>query len=172
MNFENPERKQPNNEKFEQSFAWKSERATVEMAQTMAKEKLMELGWQEDSAEEFSLAVNEAVANAILHGNLKVNKADGESDFFERVSAAEAAEENKDKLVEVTFNFTKDEAVAEIKDEGDFMPAKPPEIGAPAGTLEGSGRGLGLIWNLTNDVEVAPGKITIRSNRRDREDKI
>lgn len=172
MNFENPEQNNESNEKFEQTFAWKSERTTVETARTIAEEKLVELGWQKDSAEEFSLAVSEAVANAVLHGNLKVNKADGESDFFERVSAAEAAEENKNKLVQVTFNFTNEEAVAEIQDEGDFIAPVPPGIYAPPGSLKGSGRGLDLISKITNEVEVAPGKIIIRSRRRDHEDKI
>lgn len=171
MNFENVGQAQEKNEKFEQAFSWKSELASVEAAQKIAKEKLMELGWKEDSAEEFSLAVNEAVANAVVHGNLKVNKADSEFDFFERIKAAETAEENKDKFVQAIFEFTKDMAMAEIQDEGDFVPNAPPDI-ATTSSLKGSGLGLSIIRNKVNDVEVSPGKIILRSYRRDREDQI
>jgi anti-sigma regulatory factor (Ser/Thr protein kinase) len=170
MSFESPEGSQENSEKFERSFAWKSEFETLDKAQEITEQELTKLGWSQESAEDFSLAVREVVANAVIHGNLNVNKGEDPDTFFERIKAAEKKDGNK--LVEVFFRFTNDEALAEVKDEGDFVASPPKEIDPNKPSLEGSGRGLNLIWDKVSDVIVSPGKMIIRTRRKDKEDKI
>jgi anti-sigma regulatory factor (Ser/Thr protein kinase) len=161
-------------ETFEEAFSWESTTATVDRATLLSEEKLRALGWPEDDVASFSLAVNEAVANAVVHGNLKVNKKEGDAEFYERIKAAEEKEENKEKKVQVVFKFTKDTAVADIKDEGNFVPDEEKLANplGPQGLLHGSGRGIGLIGMKVDNVEFFPGRIVLTKYRDDDKDGI
>jgi anti-sigma regulatory factor (Ser/Thr protein kinase) len=172
MSFEHPEASQENHEAYEKSFSWDNDRAHIEEAQTLVEAELLKLGWPEDQAYGFSLAVNEAVSNAIVHGNLKVNKKDDPDTYFERLEQARALEENKAKHVEVAFQFTSDEAMAEIKDEGDFVPNFTKDREMESNPLQGSGEGLNLIGIKVDDIEFSPGTVILRKYRKDNEDGI
>jgi anti-sigma regulatory factor (Ser/Thr protein kinase) len=168
MNFE----KREPNETFEQEFSWSNDLENLDEAQALAEEKLKELGWPDDQTEAFAFAVREVMMNAIVHGNLNINRKDGAEDFFDRIKAAQQAEENKSKQVKIYFRFTKDEATAQIKDEGDFVPDKIVDPTTEERLLSGSERGLALVMMKVDNVAFSPGEVIIHKQRKDNEDAI
>jgi anti-sigma regulatory factor (Ser/Thr protein kinase) len=167
MKFEHIENRE-GAEIYEEEFSWENEPGKSDEAQTLADEKLKALGWPEGQAFAFSEAVHEAVDNAIVHGNLNVNRKDGSDDYPDRIKAAQEA--NKEKRVRMYFRFSKDDATAQIKDEGGYVPEKLDDPTAGEHVLDGSGRGLYLIFSKVDDVNFAPGEIIIHKQRKDNED--
>jgi anti-sigma regulatory factor (Ser/Thr protein kinase) len=168
MNFE----KKEGGEKYEESFSWENDIENADRAREIAEVKLTELGWPEDQRFAFSLAVDEAVANATLHGNLGVDKKDGEEGYMERITAAQQLEENKAKRVEIFFRFTPEEAFAQIKDAGNFVPEGIVDPASEDRLLKGSGRGLPLIAMKVDGMQFSPGEIIFWKKRNDNEDAI
>ena len=155
-------------EVYEEEFSWENELGKGDEAQVLADEKLKALGWSEDQAFAFSEAVHEAVDNAIVHGNLNVNRKDGSDNYLDRIKTAQEA--NKEKRVRVHFQFSKNDAMAQIKDEGEYVPEKLDDPTAGERVLDGSGRGLYLIFSKVDDVNFAPGEIVIHKQRKENED--
>jgi anti-sigma regulatory factor (Ser/Thr protein kinase) len=150
---------------FEESFSWDNDPENAERAAEMTKEELVRLGWPEEAAYKFSLAVAEAVANATIHGNLGIDKKDGEDNYEERIRKAQ--EENEAKRVKVYFRFTKEEATAQIKDEGKFIPPK--EMIDPTegdNLLKSSGRGFLIIFDGTDNVEFLEGETILHKQNQ------
>lgn len=163
MNFEHAGEKKENSEIFEKDFSWENDIKNADQAAMMTNEELLRLGWPEDPAYKFSLAVQEAVMNAIVHGNLGVNRKDGEDDYVARIKAAQ--EQNEAKRVKVYFRFTKDDATAQIKDEGNFIPQ---EMGDPTegdNLLQGSGRGFLIIFDGADNVNFSKGETIIHKKK-------
>jgi anti-sigma regulatory factor (Ser/Thr protein kinase) len=138
----------------------------------VTEEKLKELGWPEDQTEAFADAVRESMMNAIVHGNLNVNKNDGEHTFGERIKAAQEIDENKQKRVHAYFRFTKDEATAQIKDEGTFVPGEIVDMTSEDQLSKGSERGLPLIMMKVDNLTFSPGEVILYKQRKDNEDAI
>ena len=136
------------------------------------EDKLKELEWPEDQADAFVFAVREVMMNAIVHGNLNVNRKDGEKDFLDRIKAAQQVEENKQKQVKVYFRFTKDEATAQIKDEGNFVPDEIVDPTTKDQLLSGSERGLPLIMMKVDNATFSPGEVILHKQRKDNEDEL
>jgi anti-sigma regulatory factor (Ser/Thr protein kinase) len=165
--------KREGGEAYEREFLWNNDLKNIDTAQALTEEKLKELGWPEEEADAFASGVREAMMNAIVHGNLNVSKRDGEDDFHERIKAAQEQEKNRAKHVKAYFRFSKDDATAQIKDEGNYLP--PEDIGDPTDgerLLQGSGRGLYLIFNGADNVTFSEGEIVIYKQRKDRENPV
>jgi anti-sigma regulatory factor (Ser/Thr protein kinase) len=94
-------------------------------------------------------ALHEALTNAILHGNLGLGSALGESDeeeFFRLAVARASQKPYCDRRVHVTARFTHEELTFVIRDEGQgFDPEALPDPTAPENLGQACGRGLLLI---------------------------
>jgi serine/threonine-protein kinase RsbW len=111
----------------------KSVIASVETAELCAKGAAREEGYSEEQAERLGLAVREAAANAVTHGNAY----------------------SRSKSVHFQLEVTKERLVVRLKDEGEgFDPADVPDPTAPEGLLKGSGRGLLMMRTLVDEVEL------------------
>ncbi|HEY5220567.1 MAG TPA: ATP-binding protein [Candidatus Paceibacterota bacterium] len=165
MNFERREQ-----ELYEEEFSWDNSLENSDRAQVLTEEKLKELGWPEDQAFAFSVAVKEAVDNAIVHGNLQLNRKDDAENYDKHIT--EAQEVNKDKHVKVWLRFSKEDATVQIKDEGAYVPDQLPDPTASEHLLEGSGRGLWMIFKNVDNVEFSPGEVILHKQRKDNEDEL
>ncbi|MGK7344376.1 MAG: ATP-binding protein [Candidatus Nitrospinota bacterium M3_3B_026] len=101
------------------------------------------------------LALDEALANAIYHGNLEAPSGLKETDFerFNELARQRMTQEPyKSRKVEVTYEFDRKQARFTIRDEGPGFNWRAREA-VPAGGEEPHGRGLLIIKALTSKVE-------------------
>ena len=99
----------------------KSSFTNVELVQAVVEEALRQLDLEEDDAHWVGIAVREAVANAVKHGN----------------------RQDPDKQVELDFGVEDDSLVIRVLDEGTgFDPAQVDDPLAPENMLKSSGRGI------------------------------
>jgi len=99
----------------------KSSFTNVELVQIVVEEALKQLELIEDDAHWVGIAVREAVANAVKHGN----------------------KQDPDKQVDIDFGVEGDEVVIKVMDEGvGFEPAEVDDPLAPENMLRPSGRGI------------------------------
>lgn len=104
----------------------------VELVQVVLEDCLERWQVDDDSRHWIGLAVREAVANAIKHGNL----------------------EDPDKRVEVDFALEDDELVVRVRDQGrGFDPESVSDPLAPENLLRPGGRGIFYIRRLMDGVE-------------------
>ncbi|MCK4826756.1 ATP-binding protein [bacterium] len=90
-----------------------------------------ELDLSDDEQDNLSIAVTEAVGNAILHGNKKTHG----------------------KKVDVVFKIDKNQITVSVKDEGKgFNPDQISNPLAPNNLLKESGRGIFILKTLMDDV--------------------
>jgi serine/threonine-protein kinase RsbW len=93
-------------------------------------------GFDETTTEHMTLAIREASANAIKHGN----------------------KQHPDKLAEVVFEIDSEAITIQISDEGEgFVPEEVPDPLAPENLLKGTGRGIFLMRQLMDDVNFSFG---------------
>jgi serine/threonine-protein kinase RsbW len=91
-------------------------------------------GFDEGTTEHMTLAIREAAANAIKHGN----------------------KQHPDKITQVIFELDEENIHIEISDQGDgFRPEEVPNPLAPENLLKGTGRGIFLMRQLMDDVNFA-----------------
>ena len=101
-------------------------------AATAAAEAVGRSGLGDDAAFGIDMAVREAVANAIKHGN----------------------QQDETKTVEVTFTTAGGEFTVEVTDHGTgFHPEEIPDPTDPANLLKASGRGIFFMRNFMDSVE-------------------
>jgi serine/threonine-protein kinase RsbW len=106
----------------------------VELVQAAIDEAIAEQGADEDTRHWISLAVREAVANAIKHGN----------------------QQNPDKRVEVSVLVTDDFVDIRISDEGEgFDPSELRDPLAPENRLRTNGRGIFYMRRFMDEVSYA-----------------
>lgn len=138
----------PENPEIESSNSFEGDAWTIQSdpeerndAVEAIEQRLTALGWDEDSINEFSVSVAEAVANAIIHGN--------KGDI--------------NKKVEITLNLTKEVAEITVRDEGDTQvdPDQVPDPHSEEGLLKTSGRGILLMKEYCDEVEFSPGGVRI-----------
>jgi len=104
----------------------------IELIDVVAEAALQHLGASRETAENAALAVREAVANGVLHGN--------------RLQA--------DRRVEVAMELFDDEVEITVTDEGQgFDPGAVPDPLAAENLLKPSGRGIFLMRTLMDHVE-------------------
>ena len=91
-----------------------------------------ELKINDQKKDSIEIAIAEAAANSIIHGNHK--------------------DPNKSVSVKIVLNTKK--IVISFKDEGDgFTPEKVPDPTKPENILKGSGRGIYIMKSLADDVK-------------------
>jgi serine/threonine-protein kinase RsbW len=108
----------------------------IELVQVVLKDCLQREGMDKDALEWVDLAVREALANAIKHGN----------------------EQNPTKQVHVDLRVEADELVIRIEDEGvGFDPARLGDPLAPENLLRPNGRGIFYMKSFMDQIEYGAG---------------
>ncbi len=104
---------------------------SVNKAEAMTDQVATQAGFDEDTRSGVSMAVREAMINAILHGNAYA----------------------PDKRVNLTFEQNGREMIVIISDEGEgFIPEEVPDPLAPENLLKQSGRGIFLMRAFMDEV--------------------
>ena len=104
----------------------------IELVQIVVEESLRKLDLDEEVAHSISLAVREAVANAIKHGN----------------------RQNPDKRVEIDFGVDESEVVIEVTDQGSgFDPQQVKDPLVADNLLRPNGRGIFFMNNFMDDID-------------------
>lgn len=119
----------------------------IELVQVVLKNALLRLGVDEDKRHWIDIAVREAVANAIKHGN----------------------EQNPDKKVVVDLTVEGEELVIRVQDEGaGFDPGRVHDPLAPENLLRPNGRGIFYMKSFMDEINYgsAPGGGTLVTLRK------
>ncbi len=153
---------------FDVDFSFESDlNAPVEAMDRVAR-CMRDLDWPEDETDAFSGAVEEAVTNAVVHGNLGIRHEEGEDieGYTRRIREASGGDAGK-KKVEVTVEARMNDIVVKVKGGGDYV-MEIDERDDP--TSEGRiilphGRGQLLIFNGCNEVMSYPGEIVLIKHR-------
>ena len=103
-----------------------------------------------------AVALDEALANALHHGNLEVESDMRETDmgaYFALIEERRTKSPWRDRRIEVTVRVTREEATYVIRDEGrGFDPTQLPDPTDPSNLEKASGRGLLLIRTFMDEV--------------------
>lgn len=132
---------------IEENFIFQSEKSEADKVASNLEARLQELGWAEEEAQNFSLAVSEAVANAIVHGN----------------------KNDPNKKVSVEMKLSDSGAEVTVIDEGKgFDASKVLNPTKGDGLMLDHGRGLFLITEYAEpEYFDGQGKVILRSKRKD-----
>jgi len=133
----------------EQSFhlAIGSRFENIELVQVVLKDCLERLGMDEDASHWIDIAVREAVANAIKHGN----------------------DQDPAKQVHVDVTLAGGELVIQVQDEGrGFDPSHLDDPRAPENLLKPNGRGIFYMKSFMDDIQysIRPGGGTVVTLRK------
>lgn len=111
-----------------------SEYGNIDLVDSITESCLRFAGFDETVTEHMTLAIREATANAIQHGN----------------------RQDPDKIAEVTFEIGDEAIQIHVRDQGEgFDPDALPDPLAPENILRGTGRGIFLMRQLMDEVEFA-----------------
>lgn len=138
-------------------FELGNESALVSTLVQYLQENLLQMGLCGDAeCTRIGVALEEAMVNAMYHGNLEVgSELRGEDDTsFYRVAAERArVPPYRDRRILIQANLTRDEAVFSIRDEGPgFDPSTLPDPTSPESLERVSGRGLLLMRAFMDDI--------------------
>jgi CheY-like chemotaxis protein len=115
--------------------------------------------WSDSSRLQIGMALNEALTNAMHHGNLEVPstlRVDDESDYYLLIRQRQKSLPYCDRRVRVQFETSPERIQIEISDEGPgFDPAEVPDPRSQANLEKLSGRGLLLIRTFMDEVRFA-----------------
>lgn len=114
----------------------------IELVQVVLRDALERAGLDEDARHWVDLAVREAVANAIRHGN----------------------REDPDKRVDVDVRCNREELVIRVLDRGEgFEPRNVEDPRSPENLLSPNGRGIFYMQSFMDDIEYSfrPGGGTV-----------
>ncbi len=133
----------------EQSFhlAIGSRFENIELVQVVLKDSLARMGVDDDACHWIDIAVREAVANAIKHGNAQ----------------------DPAKQVHVDLTFDGLDLVIEVQDEGEgFDPSRLENPLAPENLLKPNGRGIFYMKSFMDEIQydVRPGGGTVVTLRK------
>lgn len=104
----------------------------IDLIQVVVDDALARLGLDDDSRHWVGIAIREAVANAIKHGN----------------------RQDPEKEVDVELAIAGDEAVIRVHDSGDgFDPGKVRDPLAPENLLKPNGRGIFYMKSFMDEIE-------------------
>ena len=108
----------------------------IELVQVVLRDCLVRLGMEEDARQWVDLAVREALANAIKHGN----------------------EQNPAKQVHVDFVYEGEELAIRVEDEGaGFDPSHLVDPMAPENLLRPNGRGIHFMKSFMDGIQYSSG---------------
>lgn len=132
------------------------------LARSIAAEIGAALDWDERYVLHVSLALYEAITNAVDHGNLGLSSElicadDPSGDPFGEYQAQRAERLRDPELaarrVEISYRFIENGVAITVRDEGaGFDAASLPDPNAPENLVKPYGRGLWLIRSLMNEV--------------------
>jgi CheY-like chemotaxis protein len=126
--------------------------------------------FEESDIVRISTALQEALVNAIEHGNLELDSTLREglgNDYFELAAKRRSEPPYSDRKVHLTASFSREQATWTIRDEGrGFDPEVIPDPTDPANLQRVSGRGLLLIRTFMDDVEFNTQANEIRMSKR------
>lgn len=109
-----------------------SQYENIDLVDAITESCLRFAGFDETTTEHMTLAIREAAANAIKHGN----------------------KQNPEKIAEVTFEIDDESIMIRIQDQGEgFDPDGLPDPLAPENILKGTGRGIFLMRQLMDEVQ-------------------
>ncbi len=115
--------------------------------------------WSDGSRLQIGMALNEALTNAMHHGNLEVPstlRSDDESDYYFLIRQRQKSLPYCDRRIRVQFETSPEQIQIEISDEGPgFDPESIPDPRLPANLEKLSGRGLLLIKTFMDEVRFA-----------------
>jgi CheY-like chemotaxis protein len=115
--------------------------------------------WSDGSRLQIGMALNEALTNAMHHGNLEVPstlRSDDESDYYFLIRQRQKSLPYCDRRIRVQFETSPEQIQIEISDEGPgFDPESIPDPRLPAHLEKLSGRGLLLIKTFMDEVRFA-----------------
>ncbi len=131
--------------------------------------------WSDSSRLQIGMALNEALTNAMHHGNLEVPsslRVDDESDYYFLIRQRQKSLPYCDRRVRVQIETTPERIQIEVQDEGPgFNPQSVPDPTLPANLEKLSGRGLLLIRTFMDDVQYADkgSRIVMIKRREEKE---
>ena len=115
--------------------------------------------WSDSSRLQIGMALNEALTNAMHHGNLEVPstlRADDDADYYFLIRQRQQQLPYCDRRVRVQIETTPERIQIEVHDEGPgFDPEGVPDPTLPANLEKLSGRGLLLIRTFMDEVRYA-----------------
>jgi CheY-like chemotaxis protein/anti-sigma regulatory factor (Ser/Thr protein kinase) len=157
----------------EAEFVLNNEPTLVTALIAHLRDNLRRLGqWDESELLRVTVALNEALVNAIEHGNLEVSstlRQQDEKTYQQCVRQRRQQPPYGDRRVHVTTRESPAEAVYVIRDDGPgFDPATLPDPTDPANLEKTTGRGLLLIRNFMDEVRFNErgNEITLLKRRR------
>lgn len=112
--------------------------------------------FDENEQMRIAVALDEAISNAIHHGNLEISsdmRQESTELYFAMIGARQNERPYSDRRVRVTSKLTRAQVVFEIEDEGPgFTPDEVPDPTLPENLEKASGRGLLLIRTFMDEV--------------------
>jgi anti-sigma regulatory factor (Ser/Thr protein kinase) len=125
-----------------------SDPAVLKPALEEFERRLVQAGWNEEEIRALILGADEAITNAIVHGNLQVKSKKEYADniaYVQAIAEAKKSELGK-RLVRLLIDVDPDLVRLSIADEGDgFNPETLPDPRDKAMQLEQGGRGVFLM---------------------------
>ena len=121
------------------------------------QENLVQVGLCDESEQiRFGVAIEEALINAMIHGNLEIDSDVKEADparFDSFVQHRRAEAPFKDRKIEVEIELSAEEAIVTIGDQGQgFDPSSLPDPTDPENLEKVSGRGVLLMRSFMDEV--------------------
>lgn len=141
---------------------------SIESASETFMKRLEPLGWPIDATYWMDMALREALANAIFHGNLRLQKPTShERGTMTRLALDTLRDqpELRNKKVHVEVTISEDSVEVTVQDEG---PGYPPEVIAAfehADIMAETGRGIDWMRKGFDTVDIAGNKVTMRKKR-------
>jgi anti-sigma regulatory factor (Ser/Thr protein kinase) len=112
--------------------------------------------FEEQQLTRVGVALEEALSNAMIHGNLEISsdlRTRDDGAYEEAIRTRQTAPEYRDRRIHVRCRFTPAVARFEIADQGPgFDVSRVPDPNDPANFLKPSGRGLLLIRSFMDEV--------------------
>jgi len=141
----------------ESHFVLENDRTLIPALVVLIQEYLVRLGLCDQTDRiRVGVALEEALLNAILHGNLELNSAlrqQGDDPYYRLADERRQQPPYRDRQVHFTYKLSRSEAVFAIRDEGPgFDPDTLPDPTDPTNLGQIGGRGLLLIRTFMDEV--------------------
>jgi CheY-like chemotaxis protein len=141
----------------EHEFCLMNDPALIPPLVTLLQETLIAMRLcNENGRIRIGVALEEALCNALYHGNLEVSselRQSGDQPYRALIDRRRMESPYQERVVHVQARMTREEAVFTIRDEGPgFDPSTLPDPTDPANLERASGRGLLLIRTFMDDV--------------------
>ena len=137
------------------------------------QEGAMQMGlWNDADRTRVGVALEEALTNALYHGNMEVGSELREQDlnhYYEMIESRRRQLPYRDRRIEIEVKFSFQRAVFMVRDGGPgFDPASLPDPTDPMNLAKSSGRGILLMRAFMDSVEfnAAGNAVTLIKNRQ------